>query len=89
MLKTNGWPAYYRFSDIVSGGRGNTKTLVSPRKSFADMAPKEPSFMEVMNKVMGEEDTKAFLADWAATYKSGDNMLLRYMAEQSDYGDSK
>ena len=89
ILKKNGWPTYYRFSDTVSGGRGNTKTLVSPRKSYADMAPKEPSFMEVMNKVMGEEDTKAFLAEWSATYKSGDNMLLRYMAEQSDYGDSK
>ena len=89
ILKTSDWPGYYWFIDTISGGSGNTTTLVSPRKNYADMAPKEPSFMDIMNKVMGEEDAKAFVADWGATYKSGDNMLLRHMAEQSDYGDSK
>lgn len=86
-LKAGGFPTYYSFIDTVSGGHGNTTTLVIPRKSFADMAPKEPSFMEIMNKAMGEDETKAFMADWGNTYKSGDNMLLRHMAEQSDYGD--
>jgi len=88
-LKAGGFPTYYGFIDTVSGGKGNTVTLVSPRKNFADMAPKEPSFMDVMNKAMGEEETKTFMADWAKTYKSGENMLLRHMAEQSDYGDAK
>ena len=89
ILKAGGFPTYYSFIDTVSGGNGNTTTLVSPRKSFADMAPKEPSFFEVMNKAMGEEETAEFLAGWSTTYKSGENMLLRYMAEQSDYGDDK
>jgi len=88
-LKAGGFPNYYAFVNNVSGGYGNSVMLVSPRKSFADMAPKEPSFMEVMGKAMGEEETKAFMAEWAKTYKSGENMLLRYMAEQSDYGDAK
>jgi hypothetical protein len=88
-LKAGGFPGYYVFIDTVSGGHGNTVTLVSPRKNFADMAPKEPSFMDIMNKAMGEEETKAFLADWGSTYKSGDNYLLHHMAEQSDYGDGK
>ena len=87
-LKAGGFPNYYAFADTVSGGRGNTTTLVSPRKNYADMAPKEPDFMEVMSKAMGEEETKTFMADWAKTYKSGENMLLRHMAEQSDYGDA-
>jgi len=88
-LKANGFPGYYRFIYNVSGGEGNTVTLVSPRKNFADMAPKEPSFMDIMNKAMGEEETKAFLAEWGNTYESGKNMLLHHMAEQSDYGDAK
>jgi hypothetical protein len=88
-LKAGGFPTYYAFADTVSGGEGNTTMLVTPRKSYADMAPKEPSFIEIMNKAMGEEETQTFLADWGATYKSGENMLLHHMAEQSDYGDAK
>lgn len=88
-LKAGGFPGYYAFIDTVSGGQGNTTLLVSPRKNYADMAPKEPSFMDIMNKSMGEEQTTAFMAEWGSTYHSGDNMLLHLMAEQSDYGDAK
>jgi len=87
-LKGGGFPSYYAFTHPVSGGRGNQVTLVSPRKSFADMAPKEPSFYEVMNKALGEEETSAFLAEWSATYKAGDNFLLKHRPELSNYGDS-
>lgn len=89
-LKAGDFPGYYTFARAVSGGAGNTVLLVSPKKNFADMAPKEPSFMKIMSKAMGGEDeTKAFMSDWGTTFKSGENMLLRYMAEQSDYGDAK
>lgn len=89
MLKAGGFPNFYAFSYTVSGGHGNTVTLVLPRKNFADMAPKEPSFIDVLNKAMGEEEAQAFLAEWAPSYKSGDNFLLHYRAELSDYGDGK
>ena len=89
ILKAGDFPGYYNFINTVSGGDGNSVVLVSPRKSYADMAPKEPSFMEIMGKAMGEEETKAFMAEWGTTYKTGQNMLLRHMAEQSDYGDGK
>lgn len=89
ILKSGGWPTYYSFINTVSGGNGNSVMVVSPRKNFADMAPKEPGFMDVMKKAMGEEETKAFMADWGTTYESGQNMLLHHMAEQSDYGDGK
>jgi len=88
-LKEGDFPGYYSFIDTVSGGDGNSISLVSPRKNYADMAPKKPTFMEIMAKAMGEEETKAFMAEWGATYTSGENMLLRVMAEQSDYGDAK
>ncbi len=87
-LKGGGFPSYYAFTHPVSGGRGDQVTLVSPRKSFADMAPKEPSFYEVMNKALGEEETTAFLAEWSTTYKVGDKFLLEYRPELSNYGDS-
>ena len=51
------------------------------------MAPKEPSFMEVMGKAMGEEEAKAFMAEWGPTFKSGQNQLLQYRPKLSDYGD--
>jgi len=87
ILKDSEFPGYYAFVDAVSGGMGNTTTIVSPRKNFADMAPKEPSFMDIMNKAMGEEEAKAFMAGWGKTFKSGQNQLLKYRPKLSDYGD--
>lgn len=86
ILKEAGWPNYYAFVNTVSGANGNAVTLVSPRKSFADMAPKEPSFIDAMNNALGEEETTAFLSEWSVTYKSGDTFLLMYRPELSDYG---
>ena len=87
LLVEGGWPNYYAFSYPVSGGKGNQVTLVSPRKNFADMAPKEPKFFDVLSKAMGEEEASAFLAEWSTTYTSGQNSLLRYRPKLSDYGD--
>lgn len=88
ILKEGGWPNYYAFTYTVSGGQANARTLVSPRKSFADMAPKEPTFIDAMNKAMGEEEAQAFLAEWGQTYKQGSNYMLHYRADLSDYGDN-
>ena len=88
-LKEGGFPTCYAFTYPISGGTGNQTTRVSPRKNFADMAPKEPSFIDVMNKAMGEEETKVFLAEWSQTYKAGSNSLLRHRPKLSDYGDKK
>jgi len=86
-LKEGGWPNYYAFNYPISGGKNNQVTLVSPRKNFADMAPKEPKFIDILNKAMGEEEAAAFLAEWSLTYSSGQNQLLRYRPKLSDYGD--
>ena len=86
-LKDGGWPNYYAFAYPVSGGKGNQVMVVSPRKNFADMAPKEPKFIDIMNKAMGEEETKAFLAEWSQTYHVGQNFLLKHRPKLSDYGD--
>lgn len=85
-LKGGDWSNYYGFINTVSGGHGNMVTLVVPHKNFADMAPPEPSFMEILTKAMGEEETASFMAEWSTTYKPGQNMLLRYRPKLSDYG---
>lgn len=87
ILNEGDFPGYYAFSSAVSGGYGNSVMIVSPRKNFADMSPKEPSFMDIMNKSMGEEEVKAFMGDWGKTFKSGQNQLLKYRPKLSDYGD--
>jgi hypothetical protein len=89
ILKEGDWPSYYSFSYAVSGGHGSSVTLVSPRKSFADMAPKEPAFMDILNKAMGEEEAQAFMSGWGKTFKSGQNQLLKWEPKLSDYGDKK
>ena len=89
ILKEADWPNYYAFVWTVSGGKGNQITLVSPRKSFADMAPKEPSFIDAMNKAMGEEEARVFLAEFGRSYKVGRNFMLKYRPKLSDYGDSE
>lgn len=89
ILKEGGWPNFYAFTYEVSGGNGNTVTIVSPRKNFADMAPKEPAFMDILKKAMGEEEAEAFMKDWGETFKSGQNQLLKWEPKLSDYGDKK
>ena len=58
-----------------------------PRKNFADMAPKDLSFLDAMKNAMGEEESRTLLSEWSQTYKAGDNMLLRYRPGLSDYGE--
>ncbi len=89
ILQSGGFPSHYAFVRTVSGGHGNPILLVLPRKSYADMAPKEPSFIDIMNKALGEEDAQTFLAEWSQTYKAGDNYLLQYRPKLSDYGQTK
>ena len=86
IMKEGGWPKYYNFFYTVSGGTGNEIGLVSPRKSFADMAPPEKDFFSYMSDALGEEAAGAFLAEWGASYESQGNMLLVYRPDLSDYG---
>jgi len=89
VLKAGNWPNYYAFTYPISGGKGNQTTLVSPNKTFADMAPSGPKFIDIMNEAMGEEEAGKFLSEWSTTYYAGQNQMLEYRAELSDYGDGK
>lgn len=88
ILKEGGFPGHYAFSRVASGGHGNAFSLVSPRKNFADLSPRDPSFFSIMSEAMdGEEAAREFLAEWSQTFKTGQNFLVRIEPELSDYGD--
>jgi len=89
ILKENKFPYPYAIIHNESGADGRLVSLVIPYMNYADMAPKEPGYMDVMNKVMGAEAAATFMADWGSSFKTGENFLLRYLPEQSDYGDAK
>ena len=89
-LTEGGFPSHYGFHETVSGGHGNEVALVLPMKGHADFGENDPSFTQIMSEALGgEEEFGAFMADWSSTYKVGGSMLVRYLPDASDYGDSE
>jgi hypothetical protein len=87
-LKASDYPGYFAFYDVTSGGRGGEISLVTPNKGWAGMSEKSPSFFDIMSKELGgEEALDAFMAEFGSTFVTGQNMMLRYMPEASNYGD--
>lgn len=86
-LKAGNFPQYFGFYSVVSGGHGGQIRFVTAHKGWSDMADKEPSFYDLMSKKLGGDDEfNAFMSEWGATFKSGENWTVRRMPEASDYG---
>ena len=86
-LKAGGFPNYWGFVSVESGGYGNQITLVSANKGWSDMTDKDPSFFDIMSKELGgEEEFSKFMSEWGETFKQGKTQMVRYMPEASDYG---
>jgi hypothetical protein len=89
-LKANGFPNYWGFFSVQSGGYGGQIQIVSANKGFADMADTEPSFYDIMSKELGgDEAFEEFMAEWGSTFKSGKNWTVKHMPEASDYGNKE
>lgn len=89
-LVDGGYPNHYGFHAAVSGGHGNQIALVSPMKGYAGFAETDPTFFAVVSDALGGPEAFAeFMSDFGSTFKEGDSMLLRYLPEASDYGDSE
>ena len=87
-LKANDYPGYFAFYSVASGGYGGQIGLVSPNKGWAGMSETDPTFMDIMVKELGSEEAFGeFMADFGSTFKSGQNMMLKYLPAASDYGD--
>lgn len=86
-LKAGGFPVHFGFHSTESGGYGNQVTFVSPKKGWADMSEKSPSFVEIMTKEFGDQEAfSTFMSEWSATFKSGRNYHVKRLPEASDYG---
>ena len=87
-LKEGGFPGYFAFYSVSSGGHGGEIGVVSPHKGWSGMAEENPSFAEIMIKALGSEEAfDEMMMDFGKTFKMGPNMMLRYMQGASDYGD--
>ena len=86
-LKAGGYPGYFGFHSVESGGHGNQITIVSPKKGWAGFSEQSPSFYEIMKKELGgEAEFENFMSEWSATFKTGGSQTVKYLKEASDYG---
>jgi hypothetical protein len=86
-LKAANFDSYWGFFSVVSGGHGNQVQFVSANRGWSDMTETKPSFVDIMSKELGgPEAFESFMSDWSATFKTGDNQMVRLMPEASDYG---
>jgi hypothetical protein len=87
-LKEGGFPGYWGFFSVESGGHSGQIRIVGANKGWSDLMDEDPSFYKIMSdKLGGEEEFQAFMADWGSTFKPGHNQMLVHMPDASDYGD--
>ncbi len=80
--KENNWPYHWSWSFPVSGTP--SKQLVIPFKNYADMAPPEQKFSEIMVKHLGsEEKVKAFWQRWSSHFETVEYNIYRYRKDLS------
>lgn len=85
-LKANGFPDYWAFTSVESGGHGGQITLVGFNKGWADMSEDNPSFYEIMKKELGgDEQFEAFMSDWGSTFKPGGSRTIKLLPDASSY----
>ncbi len=85
-LKAASYGSYFSFVSVESGGRGNQITSVSPKKGWSGMQGPDPSFLDIMTETLcGKEELNNFMSEWGATFKVGQNQMVRYMPDASDY----
>ncbi|MDX1555142.1 MAG: hypothetical protein R3212_03855 [Xanthomonadales bacterium] len=89
-LIEGGYPDYYGFQAVVSGGKGGEIHLVQPMKGYSGFAENNPSFFSIVSEALGgPEAFGEFMADFGSTYYDGHSMLVRYLPDASDYGDDE
>jgi hypothetical protein len=54
-------PIYYDLYQLFSGGEHPTYVFRYPRENFADLEPREPSIMAILEKAYGREEAQAVM----------------------------
>ncbi len=84
------WPVNYEWYQLVNGGKGPTYVLVLPRANWADFAPQEQSFEQMLEEAYGQRETKSLLDAWAEAVKGIESSIassrpdLSYVATPND-----
>ena len=82
MAKEHGWPFHWSWSWRV-GGEGGL-SLVSPYKSWADMADPEQSFYEFLSdKMESEEEAGALLNSFSTSFEGSTYTIYRHIEDMS------
>lgn len=76
------WPYPYSIAYTIGGSGG--MSIVTPMKSYADMADPDPSLMKILAKSLGSEsDATETMKSFSGTYKSTENTIYMYRADLS------
>lgn len=84
MAKEHNWKdlkLYWAWTSRI-GGKPE-ETLIAPFKDYADMAPPEPSFRELVIETVGEEKAMAMFAKFSATISEEDYTVWKLIPELS------
>ncbi len=81
-VKDEKWPYPYSISDTIGGSGG--MSIVTPMKSYADMADPDPSLMKILAKSLGSESAAAdTFRKFGSTIKSTDHTIFLYRPDLS------
>ncbi|HEY8587086.1 MAG TPA: hypothetical protein VIL60_10240 [Rhodanobacter sp.] len=76
------WPFSYSISEVI-GGSGGTN-IVSPMKSYAEMADPEPSLMDILTKSLGsKEKAMAAMNSFSTAIEDHSYTVYAYRADLS------
>jgi len=77
---------YYHAVINLGPGASGTVRVVSPRENWADFADPAQSVEEVLNAAYDEETTQALFEQFASSFRSTHNMVVRYRPDLSIEG---
>jgi hypothetical protein len=77
------WKVNYAWYEMVNGGDHPTYVLAFAMKGFADLAPQDPPFPAMLEKVMGAYDAQEVLKAIDRSVKSARSEIVRYRPDLS------
>ncbi|WP_088330024.1 hypothetical protein [Lacimicrobium sp. SS2-24] len=82
IAKTHNWPYHWGWTYSVGGPR--SVSLVIPYNNYADMAPPEQKFSELLVKHFGDKDkAQAFMQGWSDHFDTNEYQIYRLNTELS------
>lgn len=71
------WPVHYLWHAVVNGGEGSQYILVFPRDKWADFAPPEKAFEQMLEEAFGRGEAVSLLDQLWETVKSTERSIAK------------